>query len=203
MMKFINIFNPTTQREILSSIGVKKSPITLWQSLELKKKVMKIGVMKINRFEQQIEFTPKPEKYIFTSKLPIYFYTKHRNCIFKSNIIFNSEFKVIARWPENFMIENEREFDRMPPAKKKELYFSLRVNNTFYKEFSKPVIDESKKGVSIRIPSNEVQFYDELSKVKVKIKGNVVDGMINYVIPLEDKGQRGFFRVGIVFNNTL
>ncbi|OUR99796.1 hypothetical protein A9Q84_01850 [Halobacteriovorax marinus] len=199
-MKFINIFNPTTQRELLEAIGLIKSPITLWQSLELKKKVMKICMMKVNRYQQQIEFTPKEDKYIFSSQLPVYFYTRHRNCIFKANIIFNSEFKVIAKWPENFMIENGREHERIHPSKRREVFFSLRVNNAFFKEFSKPVIDESKRGISIRIPCSEVQFYDELAVVKVKLRGEIRDGMINYIVPLEGKGQRGFFRIGIVFN---
>lgn len=195
---FINIYNPQTQREILQQAGILKTPITLWQSLETKKKVMKIGQMKIDTYLKQIEFIPKKEKYFFNSILPIYFYTKHRCTIFKATISFNSQFKLIARWPEAFMIENEREDDRFQPQKK-EVTFALRVNDLYYKEFTKLMIDVSQGGMSIRVPANEIHFYDEKANIKAMINGKEKIGVIQNITPMELRGQRGFFRIGVKF----
>lgn len=200
-MNFINIYNPNTQSEILDKIGLVKKPITIWQSLDRNKKVMRVTTLKLNPHEKQLILIPKEDQYTFSSQLPIYFHSPHRNCIFKTTLLFNSGFKIISRWPDSFMIEDERHNSRSHALKNQELFFSLKINKHHYKEFNKPLIDQSKQGVSIRVPSSEIKYFDEKAPLKLRVKGEIRHAYINYIIPHFGQGNRGFFKVGIVLLN--
>lgn len=199
MQNFIHIFNLSTQKDLLENISDDSQSITIWQSLEFKKKLMKVTNVKLNLYDKQLELTPKRKIYSFDSKLPVYFFSSHRTSIFKTRIIFNSNFKVILRWPENFLIEDERDNERFYHRKNKNILFKLRINNQIDKEFQKPIIDESHDGLSIRVPPSELQYYDEGASVKIKYKEKSIFGRISYISPLQDKMFPHHMRVGIVF----
>jgi hypothetical protein len=203
MENFIHVFNVHTQIDLLQSIKTHASGITLWQALsdeQLQRKLMKIRGLKLNVYDNLLEITPKKKDHSFDSKLPVYFYAQHRTSIFKTKIVFNSNFKVILKWPDNFLIGDERDMPRSYNRKNKIITFNLRINNHIDKEFQKPIIDDSALGLSIRVPYNEIQYFDEGAVVKINYKSDVKQGRINYITPLLDKMYPNHLRVGIVYH---
>jgi len=203
MDNFIHIFNRDTQIDLLQAIKNHTATTTLWQSLKIEeenRKLMKIRGLKLNTFDKVLEITPKKREFLFDSIQPIYFFSHHRTSIFKTTIVFNSNFKIILKWPDNFLIGDERDSPRDYSRKNKNVSFKLRINNHIDKEFEKPIIDESSRGLSLRVPNNEIQYYDEGAQMKLNFSGDIKVGRVNYITPLLDKMHPNHFRIGVTYH---
>ncbi len=201
---FRKIYQPLEVLNLLHGIRGVNRKISLWQNLDKKKIWGEVSLVKINKYQNEIDFISKKGHLNFNSTKEIYFYHPNKFLIFKSQIVLNSNFKLTIRFPEMAISSEERQEERVKLKyyKKMGLSFSQVMSHKKRElQFRKPLIDISSLGLSFQTSVREREFFKKGDRISMRFyKEGAVGGHIHYINERIDNymGNKSF-KIGVLF----
>lgn len=198
--------------DTIKTVRLSKNFASLWQNLNDGRVYFHSTLLDIDHNSEVLKFIAKDRKFAFNSLAPLYIYFPFKCTVFKTQIIFNSHFKVEVKWPSELMTQEMRSdprffFDltsRSPVEFIKEL--PKLGSNKHYKRY---LLDLSSQGLSFKVSAYDAKnFYqgDPLSIIRMaESRGSDhIYANINYIQPIKDRYRTPkYFRVGVKFENPV
>jgi hypothetical protein len=183
--------------------------VTLWQNIDNIHRVRAFArLAKIDVEAEEIEFTPRKGVFDFKSAIPLYFWGKRSNTIFKTNIRYNSDLKIVIKLPKDIMIQDSRSEPRLNYTSEElyvqYMYGGQRDSNLDYMKLKSRLLDLSDNGLSFKSSLNNIVRFREGDKLRIESTSQdkkFMDSHISYITTvLDPKTMQRYYRVGVKFD---
>ncbi len=204
-MEFHKEFSAQSIQLILQHIKERNQPISLWQNIKNSRNMVIAVLTNVNIFENIIEVYPKSGKLKAGLANHVYFYCDGQTTIFKTKVLFSSDFKISLEMPTNIFIEEHRKYNREVLRKENiQIKFKkLTESELKNKTFERQVLDYSTKGMALRIPRSEFQLFDQKEYLLIEDPPRPIHpyACISYIEPLisSQSSQGQYLRMGLEF----
>lgn len=192
--------------ERLSGLG---QHITLWQNIDEDRIRFEARLSRIHREYQTLEFEPKRGIFTFNSQKPVYFYAPKKMTILKSQLIFNSNFKISLHMPKIMMAREYRQFERTtfdPFKHKVRVSFSFVGGGQIGRQlFHSHLLDIGGGGMSLKMTRYDYHKFNKGDRVvihSIEPDGEVngITATVNYLVKRKHPmSGSDYFRMGLKF----
>ncbi len=193
--------------EVLSGNFETKQEVRLWQSTGDSRRVEFEG--KCYRFDglkKELWFSCQKGLDKVDFSFPIYGHISRRQLVFKAELLFCGDFKIVVSFPEKIKMNQIRSMPREDLLDRKEIiqyqFGSLSYGQHFTHSFSARLFNKSVGGIGLLVKGSEVnKFYDgDYISIKNSL-GEVQRAQIRHKTLINPGSFPGHYQIGLCYIN--